>query len=56
MVRLRDDLAGSVALSELRAGFPDRDKLGELYRKWGFKGMSAELEKARECQSDLFGN
>ena len=54
MIRLKDDLPGLVELSELVAGDPDYGSLGELYRRWGFKGLAAEAEKLRSGEKDLF--
>lgn len=56
MVRLNDGLDGLPALDELRVRVPDFDKLGRLYRQWGFRSLAAEAE-ALACggQRDLFG-
>jgi DNA polymerase-1 len=54
LVRLREDLACEF-LPESLAGKPaDAGRLGELFRRWGFKGMLAALEQpVPECQAVL---
>ena len=54
MIRLKDDLPVPVLMTELVAGEPDYGTLSELYRRWGFKGLAAEVERNRSGQSDLF--
>jgi DNA polymerase I len=46
MVRLRDDLACEVPPMDCVVREPARDKLRELYGRWGFKGMLASLDAA----------
>jgi len=43
MVRLRDDLPCEFSPADCRVRPPALDKLGELYRRWGFKGLLAAL-------------
>lgn len=54
MIRLRDDLPVPVSLDELIAGEPDCGSLLGLFRRWGFKGLAAEVEKMAGGQRDLF--
>jgi len=54
LIRLREDLPGDISLSAMIPRQPDPERLRELYARWGFKTMLAELEKSRECQGDLF--
>lgn len=54
MIRLRDDHTDSCTLAELVPAAPDQSRLLEMARSWGFKGMVAELEKARDRQGQLF--
>lgn len=44
MIRLREALAGGLSLAELTPRKPDEDRLKELYRRCGFRGLLAELE------------
>lgn len=45
MVRLRDDLACEFSGPDYKMGPPNSEKLRNLYRHWGFKGMLASLEQ-----------
>ena len=54
MVRLREDLVCDVAPGEFGMREPAREKLLELYGRWGFKGKLAALAAAgAETQQDL---
>jgi DNA polymerase-1 len=54
LVRLRDELPGTVPPAELGEQPADAGRLRELYRRWGFKTLLAALgEEARECQAVL---
>jgi DNA polymerase-1 len=54
LVRLRDDLPCEFAPEALAEKPAAADKLRELYRRWGFKGMLAALEEMpREQQTVL---
>jgi DNA polymerase-1 len=44
MVRLRDDLTCEFSPEDFAVGPPAVDKLRDLYRNWGFKGMLAALD------------
>lgn len=54
MIRLKDDLPQLASMCDMVAGEPDYGRLSELYRRWGFKGLVAEVEKFGSGQSDLF--
>ncbi|MES1181075.1 MAG: 5'-3' exonuclease H3TH domain-containing protein [Verrucomicrobiota bacterium] len=45
LVRLRDDLLGEFSPAELTVKPADVARLRELFGRWGFRGMLAELEK-----------
>jgi DNA polymerase-1 len=45
LVRLRDDFPCEFSPDELTGKPADAGRLGELYRRWGFKGMLAALER-----------
>jgi DNA polymerase I len=54
LVRLRDDLPCEFAPEALAEKPAAADKLRELYRRWGFKGMLTALEEMpREQQTVL---
>jgi DNA polymerase-1 len=54
LVRLRDDLPCEFSPGALVGKPADAGRLRELYQRWGFKGMLAELEEsARERQAVL---
>jgi DNA polymerase-1 len=54
LVRLRDDLPCEFSPAELMEKPADAERLRELYRRWGFKGMLAALEgSAPERQAVL---
>lgn len=44
LVRLKDDLPGAIDPAELVERAPRTEVLAGLYRRWGFRGMLAELE------------
>lgn len=44
MIRLRDNLPGGLDVSELISKPANEPRLRELYKKWGFKGLLAQLE------------
>jgi DNA polymerase-1 len=44
MVRLRDDIPCDYSPSDYRVKPPEAEKLKQLFRRWGFKGMLAALE------------
>jgi len=46
LVRLREDLPCDFSPGELAERPADTVRLGELYRRWGFKGMLAALEES----------
>lgn len=54
LIRLRDDLPCAFSLAELEIRHADVDRLRELFQRWGFKSMAAELEAAPGKQTDLF--
>jgi DNA polymerase-1 len=46
LISLKTDLAGGPALESLRVGTPDapgRERLGAMYRRWGFRSLLSEL-------------
>jgi len=43
MVRLRCDLTGGPALTDLTPGTPNKPVLREMYRRWGFRSLLSEL-------------
>lgn len=52
LIRLKNDLACEFSAHELAEHAPDLRRLRELFARWGFKTMLAELEKLqaqREC-------
>lgn len=53
MVRLRDDLPCESVAVECRIGRPTLEKLRELYRRWGFKGMLAALDQAAAGEQQI---
>ena len=53
LVRLKDDLPCDFSPEKLAVGAADVDRLGELFRRWGFKSMLSELESARVLQPVL---
>jgi hypothetical protein len=53
LVRLKDDLPCDFSPEELAVKAANADRLGELFRQWGFKSMLAELESAPACQAVL---
>jgi DNA polymerase-1 len=55
MIRLKDDLPVP-AVKDLVALTPDPARLLELFRRWGFRTMAAELEQFRPRQEDLFAS
>lgn len=48
LVRLQDDLPCEVELDELAEKPANADALCELFRRWGFRSMLAELEASRQ--------
>ena len=55
MVRLDGAVADLPTLNELVVQAPDFDRLGRLYRRWGFRSLAAEAEGlAGGGQQDLF--
>ena len=56
MIRLKDDLPGAPALTDLAAGEPDQATLLGLFRRWGFQRMAAEVEPVRTRQDDFFAS
>lgn len=60
MIRLRDDLVGGHALETLAPRPPEKPKLRELYRRWNFRSLLAELggeasaTPSALAQGDLF--
>ncbi|MCX8108648.1 MAG: DNA polymerase I, partial [Verrucomicrobiae bacterium] len=55
MIRLNDDVELGLELSELRLGDRNTAVLRELYTRWGFKSLLAELRKERPgAQGVLF--
>jgi DNA polymerase I len=44
MVRLKDDLQGGPSPGEIIFKTPDPARLRDMYRRWGFRGLLAELE------------
>lgn len=53
MVRLRDDLPCQFSPADYRVKPPEVEKLRDLYRNWGFKGMLAMLEGAASSHQQL---
>ena len=53
LVRLKDDLPCEFSPGELEPGTRDEARLAELYRKWGFRTMLAELESSNSRQGAL---
>jgi DNA polymerase-1 len=51
LVRLRDDVAVEVDAAALAGRPPQRERLAELYRQWGFRSLLAAVTAAR--QEDL---
>jgi DNA polymerase-1 len=46
LISLKTDLSGGPALESLRVGTPDapgRERLGAMYRRWGFRSLLSEL-------------
>ena len=54
LIRLKNDLPGVPALTDLVVARPDPEKLLEKYRCWGFKSLAAQVEHACSRQADLF--
>jgi DNA polymerase I len=54
LVRLKDDLPCTFAPDELAQKPADTDRLRELFCRWGFRSMLAEMELAQPRQSQLF--
>lgn len=54
LVRLRSELPGGFAPDELAVKPADVDALCELYTRWGFRSLRAELEAATAQQGALF--
>jgi DNA polymerase-1 len=54
LVRLQADLPYAVALDDLAVRPGDAGRLHELFERWGFKSLLAELEAAPEPQVQLF--
>lgn len=54
LIRLRDDLPCDFRPDDLAARMPDMARLRELFARWGFRSMLAELETRQPCQTSLF--
>ena len=54
LVRLKDDLPCTFAPDELAEKPADTDRLQELFSRWGFRSMLAELALAQPRQAQLF--
>jgi DNA polymerase I len=54
LVRLKDDLPCTFAPDELAEKPGDTDRLRELFSRWGFRSMLAELAPAQPRQAQLF--
>ena len=54
LVRLKNDLSCDFSAEALAVKPADADRLGELFRQWGFKTMLVELELTRTPQAVLF--
>ena len=53
LVRLKDDLPCDFSVQALGSQPADTGRLRELYRRWGFKSLLAELESAERSQGVL---
>jgi DNA polymerase-1 len=53
LVRLRDDLVCEFSPAELAEKPADAGRLGELYRRWGFKGMLAALGEPQDGRQTI---
>lgn len=49
LVRLKDELPCDLDLDELRERPADGEMLGQLFRRWGFRSLLAELESSRQA-------
>jgi DNA polymerase-1 len=54
MIRLNDQVEGEFRLTETRVRTPAKDRLRELYARWGFHSLLRELEPAQSRQAELF--
>ena len=54
LVRLKDDLPCEFSPDELAEKPADADRLHELFSRWGFRSLLAELENAQPRQAQLF--
>ncbi len=55
LIALRSDLDLPVALDDLRVQSPEYAKLGELFKRCGFRSLLAEIQKEADRTPDLFG-
>ena len=53
LVRLKSELPWKFAGKFLVVGEPDTDMLSELFRRWGFRTMLAEVEASQSRQGEL---
>ena len=53
LIRLRDDLPLACPLDKLRPGAGEPARLGELFRRWGFKTLLAQLQTEPFRQGEL---
>jgi len=54
LIRLQADLPCAFSLDELAVKPVEADRLRELFERWGFKNMLAELEPAQPRQAQFF--
>jgi DNA polymerase-1 len=54
LIRLRSDMPCETSLEQLQIKPATPEKLAPLYRNWGFRGLSREVEGAPATQSELF--
>jgi DNA polymerase-1 len=54
LIRLKDDLPCDFSPDALAGRMPDETRLRELFARWGFKSMLAELKSEPALQESLF--
>jgi len=54
LIRLNDQLPERVDLEQLRLRAENRELLGEMFARWGFRSLREEMAKAAPAQGELF--